>query len=300
MNRIVGKIKGKYNGPLVLLVGGVHGNEKESLMALDRVFERLAGDAITVYGEIAGIRGNQRALEVDRRYLDYDLNRCFTVSHLEYLRSKNARLNKSEDHEAFELIRMIDDFAKQNNPIKLLVDLHTTSAARGNFIIVPEFYANHPIVESLKLPVIINLENFLKGTLSIHGCDEGFLGMAFEGGQIGSSEAVDLHEAGIWMILTASGAVKGLDPKFIDKCSQVLMDQTEGLPGKVRVNSMHMVHEGSEFAMKPGYYNFKPVERGEALAHDKNGEIVSPRDGMIFMPLYQKQGNDGFFIIEEL
>lgn len=300
MNRIIGKIKGKQNGPLVLLIGGIHGNEQESLEALDRVFQRIAEDAMTVYGEIIAIRGNQRAIAKGERYLDYDLNRSFTVSHLEYLRSAKARLNGAEDYEALELLRLIDEFAQQNNPTKILVDLHTTSAARGNFVIVPEYYASHPLVESLKLPVIINLESFLKGTLSMHACDEGFLGMAFEGGQIGSREAVDLHEAGIWILLHESGAVQGLSDAYIAQCHETLGKYSRDLPRKVKVNSMHMVHEGSEFNMKPGYFNFKPVNRGEALAHDKNGEIVAPRDGMIFMPLYQKQGNDGFFIIEEL
>ena len=299
MNRIIGKIKGKNKGPLVLLVGGVHGNEKESLKALDRVFERISKEALDIHGEIVGIRGNEQAIQKNQRYQDYDLNRCFTVSHLQYLRSENARHNKAEDYEAIELMRILDEYAQLDYPIKILVDLHTTSAARGNFVIVPEFYASHNVVEALQLPVIVNLENFLKGTLSVYSCDEGFLGMAFEGGQIGSAEAVDLHEAGIWNILLASGAVKGLDKTFADKCSHILSQHADGLPGKVKVNSMHMVHEGSNFNMNPGYYNFKKVERGEPLASDKNGEIVCPQDGMIFMPLYQKQGNDGFFIIEE-
>lgn len=300
MNRIIGKIKGKQNGPLVLLIGGIHGNEQESLEALDRVFQRIAEDAMSVYGEIVAVRGNQRALAKGERYLNYDLNRSFTVSHLDYLRSERSHLNGAEDYEALELVRLIDDFSKQNNPTKILVDLHTTSAARGNFVIVPEYYASHSLVESLKLPVIINLESFLKGTLSMHACGEGFLGMAFEGGQIGSREAVDLHEAGIWILLHESGAVKGVSTSFIQDCHETLGQLAHNLPRKVKVNSMHMVHEGSEFRMKPGYFNFKPVNRGEPLAQDKNGEIVAPHDGMIFMPLYQKQGNDGFFIIEEL
>jgi succinylglutamate desuccinylase len=300
MNRIIGKINGKQQGPLVLLIGGLHGNEQESLQALDRVFQRIAEEAMTVTGTIVAIRGNQPALKAGERFINYDLNRSFTVSHLEYLRSKKAHLRSAEDYEALEMTRLIDDFSQLENPIKILVDLHTTSAARGNFVIVPEYFASHPLTEALKLPVIINLESFLKGTLSMHACDRGFLGLAFEGGQIGSQEAVDLHEAGIWILLHESGAVKGLTPTFLDQYRATLGQHSRDLPQKVKVNSMHMVHEGSEFCMKPGYFNFKPISRGEPLARDKNGEIAAPHDGMIFMPLYQKQGNDGFFIIEEL
>jgi len=300
MNRIIGKIKGKEPGPLVLLVGGVHGNEQESLHALDRVFERIASQALSVKGEIVGIAGNRQALEVKQRYIHYDLNRSFTESHLGYMRSEKARLRQAEDREVRELSGLLDEFAREKHPLKILVDLHTTSAARGNFVIVPEYYANHPVVQALELPVIINLENFLKGTLSMHACQEGFLGMAFEGGQIGTDDAVDLHEAGIWMLLHRSGVVEGLEQTFLDQCSIILHKQSENLPRQVKVNSMHMIHEGSEFSMKPGYFNFKPISKGEALAKDKNGEIVAPQDGMIFMPLYQKQGNDGFFIVEEV
>jgi succinylglutamate desuccinylase len=124
--------------------------------------------------------------------------------------------------------------------------------------------------------------------------------MAFEGGQIGSPDAIDLHEAGVWMLLHQSGLVSGLRQTFLEDCSRILHRQSRNLPGQVKVKSMHVIREGSQFMMRPGYFNFKQVKRGEALADDKNGEIVAPQDGMIFMPLYQKQGKDGFFIVEEL
>jgi succinylglutamate desuccinylase len=47
------------------------------------------------------------------------------------------------------------------------------------------------------------------------------------------------------------------------------------------------------------YKNFDKISKDELLAFDKYGEIRSKEDGMILMPLYQKQGNDGFFIIKE-
>ena len=42
------------------------------------------------------------------------------------------------------------------------------------------------------------------------------------------------------------------------------------------------------------------VKKGELIAKDKNGDIFSPANGRILMPLYQKQGEDGFFIIKEI
>jgi len=48
------------------------------------------------------------------------------------------------------------------------------------------------------------------------------------------------------------------------------------------------------------YANFDPVTKGELLAYDRHGEIRAKFDGLILMPLYQKQGNDGFFIIKDI
>ena len=52
--------------------------------------------------------------------------------------------------------------------------------------------------------------------------------------------------------------------------------------------------------MKPGYKNFQKISKGEVLAEDRNGHIVSQYNGRILMPLYQKQGEEGFFIIKEI
>ena len=51
--------------------------------------------------------------------------------------------------------------------------------------------------------------------------------------------------------------------------------------------------------MNPGYSNFQMVKKGDLLAEDKNGEIRAPNSGILLMPLYQKQGQEGFYIIED-
>jgi succinylglutamate desuccinylase len=52
--------------------------------------------------------------------------------------------------------------------------------------------------------------------------------------------------------------------------------------------------------MKPGYVNFQKINRGETLAVSQEGDVQSPSDGLILMPKYQPQGDDGFFIVENL
>lgn len=49
-----------------------------------------------------------------------------------------------------------------------------------------------------------------------------------------------------------------------------------------------------------GFHNFQPKHKGQLLALDKTGQITTPIDGLIFMPLYQNTGDGGFFIVQQL
>ena len=108
-----------------------------------------------------------------------------------------------------------------------------------------------------------------------------------------------MHVAGIWSMLLEAGSIADAPDSLQQQQAQYLKQLANGLPNRVTAESMHVVHEGANFAMNEGYFNFKPVKKGEVLAHDKDGPIASPQDGLIFMPLYQKEGSDGFFIVDE-
>ena len=291
---MIGRVQGT-TGPLLVLTSGIHGNETAGVRATERVLNQLAGEVLR--GEVIGLKGNMTALSAHRRFVNYDMNRCWTDDHIALLRTKEEQL-AAEDQEVVELLSWIDHYTAQSHPTKVLADLHTTSAQRGNFVIVPETHARHPVVEVLSIPIVSRMENFLVGTLMMYAVQQGFVSFSFEGGQIGSSEAVDLHEAGIWMMLHTLKMVD-LASEQIEQHQRLLHQYGHSLPKRVSATSMHMIAEGAEFVMNPGYYNFKPVQRGEIVARDKEGPIVSPQEGMIFMPLYQKEGNDGFFIVQE-
>ena len=295
-DRVIGHAVGDTSGPLMILVGGLHGNETAGTQATERVFEQL--NRSQLHGELIGLRGNLPALAAHRRFIDYDLNRCWTDDHVALLHAEAVEQTQVEDQEAAELLTWLDHYTVQPHSTKVLVDLHTTSAERGNFVIVPAAHARHPVVEVLSLPIVSGMENFLIGTLMVYAVQQGFVSFAFEGGRIGSSEAVDLHEAGIWMMLHTLKMIT-LTSQQVEQHYGLLQEYGRSLPRRVTAKSMHMIAEGANFAMNTGYYNFKPVHRGEVVAHDQDGPIASPQDGMIFMPLYQKEGSDGFFIVEE-
>ena len=58
----------------------------------------------------------------------------------------------------------------------------------------------------------------------------------------------------------------------------------------------HAIAPNDKFVMEPGFENFQPVRRGQVLAQDRHGRITVTETGMVLLPLYQKLGDDGFFL----
>lgn len=301
MNRLLGKYEGDEKGPLVIVIGGLHGNERGGVEAVQHMFDKLKShDHHNVKGKIVGLSGNLRALESNSRFINYDLNRCWHEAFVDEIRHTNeSDLQDAEGKEILELIAAIEREIDGEYTNKILVDLHTTSAENGNFIVIPQDEADNEIVKVLKLPIIIDLDQYLEGTLLKFMHDRGFVAFAFEGGKIGSAEAVHLHQSGLWELLRASGSVSETFANAMSRYEDVTANLKD-LPHMLSVLYHHRVEANDAFEMKPGYKNFQRIHKGEIVAKDKRGDIKAAFDGLMFMPLYQKFGDDGFFIVKEL
>ena len=81
---------------------------------------------------------------------------------------------------------------------------------------------------------------------------------------------------------------------------ETLRTPTANLPPISEVIFRYGVNPDEHFQMLPGYRNFQPIRSGEPLAANGSGPIHSSWNAQIFMPLYQAQGDDGFFIIRQV
>ena len=126
------------------------------------------------------------------------------------------------------------------------------------------------------------------------------MSFAFEGGLIGSERALNLHTSGIWELLYAANVFERRHDHEFSKYDEIVESFVHELPHKVSVLYHHRVLNGDGFEMMPGYENFQEVQKGDVLARDNNGEIIAQQKGLIFMPLYQQLGDDGFFIVREI
>jgi len=307
--RLIGAYTQNRRGSQLLFFGGIHGNEDSGVRALQRVFGHLQKHRPSFRGSVVGLAGNPPALAQGKRYLESDLNRLFDLDKLrawdqqasESSREENARLAllSGEAREALELYRIIQRLVQTGAPThRIFVDLHATSASGGGFSVIADTEANREIAARMHLPLIFGLETELQTTLMNLLDRLGLTGIVFEGGQIGSPEALEVHTAGIWTLLAGLGCLHPKDVPDYRRHINRMIDAAEGLPKAVQTRYRHAVQPGDGFVMRPGFGNFHAVRQGDVLADNQQGPVLAPRDGLLLMPLYQQQGDDGFFLVD--
>lgn len=262
--------------PRVIIIAAMHGNEPSGLRALLELKPILRAASAQMEGLVCGLIGNFRALEHGRRFIDKDLNRMWGV---------NGKSKKcAETQEQLELQDLISKYLAGDGP-RYVLDLHTTSSDSPAFMSIADTEINRAFSANFDIPAIAGIERFIKGALLQYISDLGHVGLAFEAGQHIAAETVGIHEKFIMQSLHYTGVLD--DP-----------EQVSSNEGKeYDIIYRHPVLRGDGFVMSPGYSNFSPVHKGQILAHDDQGEIRSPKSGLLFMPLYQTYGDDGFFII---
>ena len=124
--------------PRVLVVAGTHGNEINGPWLLDQWRQHPAlidSEGLDVQLAI----GNPGACAQGRRYLDRDLNRSFRPDLL-----KKASVSAAEsDREMMQALALLKQFGPEGQtPCDLVVDLHSTTSAMGNCLVV---YGRRPV-----------------------------------------------------------------------------------------------------------------------------------------------------------
>ncbi|MGB0984942.1 MAG: succinylglutamate desuccinylase/aspartoacylase family protein [Saprospiraceae bacterium] len=303
--RVIGTYEGQYSGPLFIVIGGIHGNENAGVRALERLFQMIKiepqrNPSFQFFGTLIGLKGNYVALQRQERFINEDLNRVLTTDRVN--QALQAPQNE-EDVEINELVNSVHYFIRHYNASKVvLLDLHTTTAFGGIFSITSPEPESEKIAKGLHAPVVRDILKGLDGT-TIHYFNTENLGVdtttiVFEAGQHNAPTSVDHAISAIINGMRSVGCVAPLDVEA--RHDNLLQRRGRKLPKLVRITYKHHIDKDDKFVMKPGYKNFQPIQKGELLAHDKNGAVYSPMDGLILMPLYQKQGSDGFFIVMKL
>lgn len=306
MNRKFLDIQGEADGPLVIMVAAIHGNEIAGVHALEKLnlhLEKAIGHGIEISikkGRLVGIIGNLNAFKHQARYVDIDLNRIWYSENFENAPSDIA--NTSEYLEALEIIQILNDIQQECfYSQKFLLDLHTTSAD-GFFAICTDSSESEQMAMHLHAPVVRGLLKDVQGSLlqffDQKSGEERIISIAFEAGQHQDPKAVD-RIFGVIMHLLEYLQMLG-HPVSPSDYYHWLEGESNAYPKEVEVIYSYKINADENWQMLPGFKNFMPVKKNQPLAMNQFGEILSPFDGLLLMPRYQPLGNDGFFIVRTI
>ena len=288
--RVIAGVRGDAPGPTLIVVGGIHGNEPAGIAAASAAIGGLTGAEVA--GEAIALVGNRRAVAAGRRHLGRDLNRMWTTEQIAAARTGDDG-GEPERLELTELGAAIDAAIHRARGPVYLVDLHTTSAPGFPFAVVGPSDAHRRFAAAFPLPGILGLEGALTGVLTAHYGRLGCITLAIEGGQHTTRAAADNLAAVLAIALEASGVVRAA-PGAAAARDHLTRVRGE-LPHLIEVVVRHAVAGDHGFRMEPGFANLQRTAAGTLLARDISGEIRAPFEGVVILPLYQPDGDDGFF-----
>ena len=301
MKRTLGSYSQGKRGPLLIITVGIHGNEWAGVRGMQLLLDILQDEIIAnptfeFFGKMVVVSGNLPALNIKQRYVNCDLNRIWSQ------RNFDNPGNELEFGEMLKLKDTIDslifDWGGENI---FLLDLHTTTAEGGIFLLPTLEEKSISIAKSMNAPIIVGLVEKLNGTMIKYYAerpDADITALVFEAGQHDDPLSINRTIAAVINCIRTIGCVaeEDIDNRF----EQLLIDYSKDLPKMAKFLYSHHIAPDDAFVMKPGYRNFDMIQKNEVLAADRYGPIISKFDGLILMPHYQSKGEDGFFIIEEL
>jgi succinylglutamate desuccinylase len=295
MHREIGRWDRGRPGPTLLVTGGIHGNEPAGVHAAERVLAQLQEREPDLRGRLVALRGNLSALSTRRRFLSRDLNRGWSDAAITRTRARDERERSPEDREQLELLEAFEEVERTASGPILFVDLHTSSAEGSPFLCLADTIDNRRLGMSTGVPIILGIEENIAGASLEWFADRGIAGFAVEGGQHDSDEAVDNHEAVLWGLLVELGM---LAADFVDLAPhrERLRRAVGDAPPIVEITHREEIAPEHAFRMEPGFVNFARVAKGALLARNRDGEIRAPSACHVMLPLYQEQGDDGFFL----
>ncbi len=293
---LIGTFAGQRTGPSLICAAGIHGNEPAGVEALKRVLDTLQAHPQTFSGKLVALLGNTEAFSQGRRYVEKDLNRMWEKDWIARLTAHKAEDLKHEDREQFELLEVLKSATKGNPGDVYFMDLHTSSADGPPFAVLNDSLHSRSFARTFPLPLVLGFEEELRGTLADYMDSLGHVSAGFEAGQHTLPQAVDHLESLIWIALVSSGNLSREQVPEIQNHYQRLADCCGDLPSFIEVRYRHPVKREDEFVMQPGFRSFQEVESGQLLARDRQGDLTAPGRAFLLLPLYQKEGEDGFFL----
>jgi len=294
VERIIGRYDGETKGPMLIFTAAIHGNETPGVRALQEVFRTLENTRPSISGSIVGIAGNLKALEQEVRYIDEDLNRIWL--------SPESDPEISEFKERDEISETLNRILSSQPEEVYFFDLHSTSANTTPFIMLSDTLRNRELGRMVGVPMMLGLLEHLQGTLMDITSRSGFPTLLFQGGGMKDENTATHHMGLIWKALSVKCR---LNPSEVPEAKTKVEKLNSFAPTDPKSEFFEIVYSrkldpGDKCQMRSGYTNFQSIKKREVLGTVDGVDIKAPASGQIFMPLYQEQGSEAYFIVKPI
>lgn len=299
VDRIIGEIKGKQPGPILIFTAGIHGNEPSGVFALKQVFQELKEKNNIINGSLYALSGHLKALEAGSRFTQQDLNRMWTDEQIQKLRNGTLKATDEDTEQQIELYHTISNILKEEEGPFYFMDLHTTSSQTTPFLTVNDSLLNRAFTKQYPIPLVLGIEEYLDGPLLSFINELGYVAFGFEAGQHDDLASIENQIAFIYLSLYFTECITEKDSNF-QHHYQILAKTSIDFRDIYEIYFHYKIKEDENFVMKPGFLNFQKFDKGQVLAKSNGLSIHAENDGRILMPQYQNKGDDGFFSIRKI
>jgi succinylglutamate desuccinylase len=313
VGEVRGEVRGEREGPTLVCVGGVHGNEPAGVLASARVVEKLLASPGVLRGRFLALTGNLRALrraDPALRYQARDLNRAFGEESIAAALAAAADARDPEQAEVVELVGALGVAAAGAAPGSALLDLHTFSSPGAPFAYVEDSLPARRLGLALGLPLIVGLDEELRGLLADYATNRlGLRSLVVEAGLHEDPGAVGVHEAAVWVTLETLGMIGDADALAGFDTRAFLRGRAGRQAGRF-YDIRHREPEGDPpVEMLDRARAFTRVWKGltpvavRASPDGRRQVLRAAADGILFMPNRQQRkrpADDAYFILRPI
>src|SRR3989338_6695361 len=267
-------------GPMVLVVGGTHGDEPMGVQVIHALKEELKNQAVV--GEIIVMIGNPEAVEKKVRFVDSDLNRFF--GNEAALKNKPLQARLKEEVRAREIMPLL-------KKVDYLLDIHSTLKPSIPFLYMENTKKHRKAVEEWSVPYIISPDyNFTNQ--AFRSCMDnivdahGGVGITYETGWNQDNSHFESVLSNVKAFLKQTRAA------FHDFKSNELPSAPQSL-----FIYKELIAQTKKFVFEKDFNNFAFVSKGEVIARDGTQCVSVDQDSyFIFPKMNIKQGKTATYL----
>jgi succinylglutamate desuccinylase len=257
------------NGPISVILAGVHGDEKCGIIALEEVLPQLE----IKYGCVFFGYGNPRAIKKNVRYTEANLNRMFN-----YDKKISLKEKKSYEYQRAQFLKIYLDKAEA------LLDIHASSIPNSKAFAICEPNAKK-LVEYLPIDITVSgFDEMEPGGTDFYMNSQGKIGICLECGSIQDPRSIEIAKESIFSFLKARGHItNNLVPR-----KQTWIQIFEKYFAKA-----------STFTLSKPFKNFELLNQKQLIGIDGEKEVVASKQSLI---LFAHNGNkigDEVFMLGE-